>query len=177
MQALQANLGMAWGGGSWLPVSNLCSGPGFEACKTLGTMRRLALLLLLALAGCEGPEEHFRLVTVETQDRLGLSLRELPEATLKSIGLGYGLAVIRLGRAGELAGLRVGDVVYGVGDTRIRNVHDFGKALAEQREGRISLLVRRGKADLHVPMNVEALRPEGGMLKLPRPPRDTLLRT
>ena len=140
-------------------------------------MRRLALLLLLALAGCEGSDDHVRLVTVETQDRLGLSLRELPEATLKSIGLAYGLAVIRLGRAGELAGLRVGDVVHGVGGTRIRSVHDFGKALAEQREGRVSLLVRRGNADLQVPMDMGALRPEGGMLKLPRPPRDTLLRT
>jgi S1-C subfamily serine protease len=85
--------------------------------------------------------------------------------------------VIRLGRAGELAGLRVGDVVHGVGETRIRSVHDFGKALAEQREGRVSLLVRRGNADLQVPMDMGALRPEGGILKLPRPPRDTLLRT
>jgi S1-C subfamily serine protease len=140
-------------------------------------MRRLALLLLVALAACEAPEEHMRLITVESQDRLGLSLRELPEATLRSIGLAYGLAVIQLGRAGELAGLRVGDVVYGVGETRIRNLHDFGKALAERREGRVSLLVRRGKEDLQVPMEVGALRPEGGMLKLPRPSKDTLLRT
>lgn len=140
-------------------------------------MRRLALALLLALAGCEASDEHFRLVTIEGHDRLGLSLRELPEATLRSIGLGYGLAVIRLGRAGEAAGLRVGDVVYGIGDRRIRNLHEFGKALGEQGEGRVSLLVRRGQTDLQVPMDVSALRPEGGMLKLPRPPRDTLLRT
>jgi hypothetical protein len=140
-------------------------------------MRRLALLLLVALAACEAPEDHMRLVTVESQDRLGLSLRELPEATLRSIGLGYGLAVIRLGRAGELAGLRVGDVVFGIGETRIRNLNDFSNALAERREGRVSLLVRRGKDDLQVPMEVRALRPEGGMLKLPRPSTDTLLRT
>jgi membrane-associated protease RseP (regulator of RpoE activity) len=140
-------------------------------------MRRLAVLLLVALAACDAPQEHMRLVTVESHDRLGLSLRELPEATLRSIGLGYGLAVIRLGRAGELAGLRVGDVVYGIGETRIRSLHDFSKALAERREERVSLLVRRGKNDLQVPMEVGALRPEGGMLKLPRPSKDTLLRT
>ena len=140
-------------------------------------MRRLALLLIIALAACDGPEEHFRLVTVESQDRLGLSLRELPEATLRSIGLAYGLAVIRLGKAGELAGLRVGDVVYGVNQTRIRSLHDFSKALAEPHDGRVSLLVRRGKADLEVPMEIGALRPEGGMLRLPRPATDTLLRT
>ncbi len=140
-------------------------------------MRRFALLLLIALAACDGPEEHFRLVTVESHDRLGLSFRELPEATLKSIGLAYGLAVIRLGRAGELAGLRVGDVVYGVNQMRIRNLQDFSKALAQPQDGRVSLLVRRGKTDLEVPMEIGALRPEGGLLKLPRPATDTLLRT
>ena len=139
-------------------------------------MRLLALILLLPIAACEPPDEYFRLITVESQDRLGLSLRELPEATLKSIGLAYGLAVIRLGKAGELAGLRVGDVVYGVGETRIRNLNDFSRALAEPREGRVSLLVRRGKTDFQVPMEVGALRPEGGMLTLPRAPKDTLLR-
>jgi S1-C subfamily serine protease len=140
-------------------------------------MYRIALTLLIALAGCDGPEEHFRLVTVESHDRLGLSLRELPEATLKSIGLAYGLAVIRLGKAGELAGLRVGDVVYGVNHTRIRNLQDFSRALAEPIEGRVSLLVRRGKSDVEVPMEIRVLRPDGGMLKLPRPATDTLLRT
>ena len=104
-------------------------------------------------------------------------MRELPEATLRSIGLGYGLAVIRVGKAGELAGLRLGDVVYGVNQTRLRNLRDFSKALAQPGEGRVSLLVRRGKADLEVPVEIGALRPEGGMLKLPRPATDTLLRT
>jgi S1-C subfamily serine protease len=116
-------------------------------------------------------------VTLESHDRLGLSLRELPEATLKSIGLGYGLAVIRLGRAGEAAGLRVGDVVYGVNETRLRNLQDFSKALTHLSEGRVSLLVRRGKTDFQVPMELDALRPDGGMLQLPRPATDTLLRT
>ena len=143
-------------------------------------MRRLALpllVLIVAVAACDAPEEHFRLVTVESHDRVGLSLRELPEATLKSIGLAYGLAVIRLGKAGERAGLRVGDVVYGINQTRIRNLQDFSKALAQPQEGLVSLLVRRGRTDLQVPMEIGVLRPEGGMLKVPRPATDTLLRT
>src|SRR5437762_820649 len=74
-------------------------------------MRLLALLLLFVIAGCgEAPDETLRLVTVESQDSHGLSLRELPQATLYSIGLRYGLAVIRLGAAAERAGLRLGDV-------------------------------------------------------------------
>jgi S1-C subfamily serine protease len=80
-------------------------------------------------------------------------------------------------RLGERAGLRVGDVVYGINQTKIRNLQDFSKALAQPQEGRVSLLVRRGKTDLQVPMEIGVLRPEGGMLKVPRPVTDTLLRT
>jgi len=144
-------------------------------------MRDRGLLLLLfiaaAVAACEAPEEPFRLVTVESQDRLGLSLRELPEATLKSIGLGYGLAVIRLGKEGERAGLRLGDVVYGVNQTRIRNLQEFSSALAQLQGSRLSLLVRRGKTDLQVPLESGELPPEDGVLRIPRPATDTLLRT
>ena len=137
----------------------------------------LPLFLLAAVAACDAPDETFRLVTVESQDRLGLSLRELPEATLKSIGLGYGLAVIRLGKEGERAGLRLGDVVYGVNQTRIRNLQEFSSALARLQDGRLSLLVRRGKTDLQVPLESGVLPSEDGVLRLPGPATDTLLRT
>lgn len=158
--------------------SNLRSATGFEACKARSSsMRALALVVVLALAACEPPEEHLRLLTVETHEHLGLALRELPQATLKSIGLGYGLAVVRLGSAGERAGLRVGDVVHGIDQTRIRSLHDFSKALAQPGDGRVRLLVRRGKNDVQVPVEARLLRPEGGMLKGPRPATDTLLRT
>jgi S1-C subfamily serine protease len=106
-----------------------------------------------------------------------MSLRELPQATLSSIGLGYGLAIIKLGAAAERAGLRLGDVVYGVNQTKIRNLQEFSKALAQPSEGRVSLLVRRGKTDLYVPMEAGSMRPDGGVLKWPRPTTDTLLRT
>jgi hypothetical protein len=140
-------------------------------------MRLLALLLLLALAGCDAPDEHFRLVTIESPDSMGLSLRELPPSMLNSIGLGYGLAVIKLGAAAERAGLRMGDVVYGVNQTKIRNLQEFSRAISQPQNGRIGLLVRRGRTDLYVPMEVGALRPDGGVLKTPRPSTDTLLRT
>jgi len=141
-------------------------------------MRYLVFLFLAtALVGCDAPDESFRLVTVESQDRMGLSLRELPEATLKSIGLGYGLAVIRLGKEGERAGLRLGDVVYGVNQTRIRNLQEFSGALAQLQDGRLSLLVRRGKTDLQVPLEIGGLPSEDGVLRVPRPSTDTLLRT
>jgi len=145
-------------------------------------MRALALVLLLALGACDAPEDPLKLATVDAQEGLGMSLRELPPATLSAIGLGYGLAVIRLGTAAEQAGLRLGDVVYGVNQTRIRSLQDFSKALAQPGSGRVGLLVRRGKTDLYVPLEVGGLRvPEGAPRdgsRLPlRPPTDTLLRT
>ena len=145
-------------------------------------MRGLALFLLLALGACGAPDEQFRLATVDAQEGLGMSLRELPEATLSSIGLRYGLAVVRLGTAAEQAGLRLGDVVYGVNQTRIRSLQEFSKAITQAAQGHIGLLVRRGKTDLYVPLEVGAHRaPEGAPRdgqRLPlRPPTDTLLRT
>jgi membrane-associated protease RseP (regulator of RpoE activity) len=147
--------------------------------RCLAYTRCLVLLILAAAAAaCDAPaDEQFRLVTVESQDRLGLSLRELPEATLKSIGLGYGLAVIRLGKEGERAGLRLGDVVYGVNQTRIRSLQEFSGALAQLQGRRLSLLVRRGKTDLQVPLELGVLPSEDGILRMPRPAKDTLLRT
>jgi membrane-associated protease RseP (regulator of RpoE activity) len=145
-------------------------------------MRVFALILLLVLGACDSTEEQLRLATVDAEEGLGMSLRELPQATLNAIGLGYGLAVIRLGAAAEQAGLRLGDVVYGVNQTRIRNLQDFSRALAQPAPGAVGLLVRRGKTDLYVPLQVGGGRaPEGAPAdgsRLPlRQPTDTLLRT
>jgi S1-C subfamily serine protease len=145
-------------------------------------MRALALLLLLALGACDRPEEQLRLATVHAEEGLGMSLRELPEGTLSAIGLGYGLAVIRLGASAERAGLRVGDVIYGINQTKLRSLQDFSKALAGPAQGQVGLLVRRGKTDLYVPLPVGGARaPEGAPKdgsRLPlRHPTDTLLRT
>jgi hypothetical protein len=139
-------------------------------------MRRLVLLFFLALGGCDAPEEYASLVTLESQDRLGMSLRELPKGTLSSLGLGYGLAVIRLGRAAERAGLRVGDVVYGVNQTKFHNLQEFSKAIATPAQGRVSLLVRRGKTDFYVPMEIGTVGAPD-VFKGPRPATETLLRT
>jgi len=64
-------------------------------------MRLSALLLVLALAACgAGQDEHFHLVTIEARDGMGgLTLRELPRSTLSSLGLAYGLAVVKVGAA------------------------------------------------------------------------------
>lgn len=135
-------------------------------------MRHCIVLLLAALlAGCDvGAERKLQLVNVESSET-GLSLRELPAETLRSIGLSYGLAVVRTGSSAERAGLRVGDVVYGVNQNRVKSLDDFNRLLAQRGDGRLGFLVRRGRTDFYVAVDFSGL---------PRPgpsPRDTLLRT
>jgi len=139
---------------------------------------RCALLLTLLIAACgEAPETDLRLTTIESPAAVGLSLRELPPSVLKSIGLSYGLAVVRADGMAEKAGLRMGDVVYGVNQQRLRSFDDWQAVMRKVESTTVRLLVRRGKNDFYVTMDL-------GGTPLPRSPdgvrpgaRDTLLRT
>jgi S1-C subfamily serine protease len=126
---------------------------------------RLVLILLL-LAGCGVPDADPGLASIDSA-AVGLGLRELPRATLRSLGLPYGLAVVKVEAPAKNAGLRMGDVVYGVGQHRIRNIVDFARLLAERPPGvPLTLLVRRGGTDLYLPVDPANQRST-----------DTLLRT
>lgn len=137
-------------------------------------MRSLALLLLFLASCSPAPDAGLKLVTIENPET-GLSLRELPPETLRSIGLAYGLAVVRTGGLGDRAGLKVGDVVYGINQRKVKNLAEFNRLLAQQG-GRLGLLVRRGRTDLYVPVDLATAPREGAPKGLP-PLRDTLLRT
>lgn len=114
--------------------------------------------------GCETQEPN--LASVDSR-AIGLGLRELPSATLRSLNLAYGLAVVRVDATAQSAGLQMGDVIYGVNQSRFRSIVDFARLLAERPPGApLVLLVRRGATDLYLP-----LEPAG------RRPRDTLQRT
>lgn len=136
---------------------------------------KVLLLALALLAGCEAaPPGTLRLVMLEDADS-GVALRELPGTVLQSLGLPYGLAVVRTGAAAERAGLRLGDVVYGVNRTRVRSYEEFNRLVGSAPDGRIALLVRRGKTDFYVAVDLGRPRGADGP---PRPPsRDTLLST
>jgi S1-C subfamily serine protease len=142
-------------------------------------MRRYALLLLgLLLWGCDPvPDTGLRLVTIESADA-GLSLRELPPHILKSIGLPFGLAVVKSGGLAERAGLKIGDVVYGINQKKVGNLDEFNRLLAAQSGGRLGLLVRRGGTDFYVAVDLAGAGPprDGTPKGLPLP-KDTLLRT
>ena len=140
-------------------------------------IRRLVLVILLALAGCDEAPTPAMLASVDNVDATGLALRELPRDVLKSIGLPYGLAVVRVGTLAERAGLRLGDVVYGVNQKRISSVADFSRLLAAQPGAPLELLVRRGKSDFYVAMDPGGAPRPPGMPRGGRPATDTLLRT
>ena len=135
---------------------------------------RFFVLLALLAAGCgEAPETDLKLVTIESPAAVGLSLRELPPSVLKSIGLGYGLAVVRADGIAERAGLRMGDVVHGVNQERLHNIDDFRRLVAQASERAATrLLVRRGRNDFYVAIDF-------GSAPLTGKPnsRDSLLRT
>lgn len=140
-------------------------------------LQRWALLLVLLAAGCsEPPESDLKLVTIESPATVGLSLRELPPSVLKSVGLPYGLVVVRADGIAAKAGLRMGDVVYGVNQTQLKSIDDFRGAVGQPIENSaVRLLVRRGRNDFYVAMELGGMlpRPDGG-----RPgARDNLLRT
>src|SRR5215216_1419047 len=117
---------------------------------------RVALVILLLLTGCgETPQTDLKLVTIEAPAPIGLSLRELPPSVLKSVGLSYGLAVVRADGMAEKAGLRMGDIVYGVNQQRLRSVDDFRRLVGQPADGmQLGLLVRRGKRDFYVAMDL-----------------------
>jgi len=138
-------------------------------------MRSLVLLFLIFLPSCAPAPEGLRLVTIDNPER-GLSLRELPPETLKSLGLPYGLAVVKAGSLAERAGLKIGDVVYGVNQRKLKNLQELNQVLAEQEHGKLGLLVRRGRSDFYVAVDL-GVTPREGVPKGMPAPRDTLLRT
>jgi S1-C subfamily serine protease len=134
--------------------------------------KALVLLALLAAAcGQAGPDE-LRLVTTP-----GLSLRELPHSALKSIRLPYGLAVVQADAAAERAGLKVGDVIHGVNRKPIASVEEFSRLVDARTESSIALLVRRGKNDFYVALELGAPRAAPPPARPKLPARDTLLST
>lgn len=136
-------------------------------------MRRCALLLLALLLGaCQpAPQAKLKLITIESPEA-GLSLRELPPETLKSVGLSFGLGVVKAGGLAERAGLKIGDVVFGVNQRKVSSLEEFNKALAQRTGGRLGFLVRRGRTDFYVAVDFAGdTAPRGPAA------RDTLLRT
>jgi S1-C subfamily serine protease len=90
--------------------------------------------------------------------------------------LSYGLAVVKAGGLAERAGLKIGDVVYGINQEKEKSLEEFNRLLAQQPGGRLGLLVRRGSSDFYVAVDLGGGAPHGAPKGMPAA-RDTLLRT
>ena len=104
----------------------------------------------------------------------GLSLQELPSATLKTLDLPFGLAVVKAAGLAERSGLKMGDVIYGINQKKAQSLEEFNRLLAQHDGGKLGFLVRRGGSDFYVAVDLA-----GMPRKMPKgpPSRETLLRT
>ena len=137
-------------------------------------MRYLVLVAVLLVAGCDSGAES-RLATIDSPEA-GLSLQELPAATLKNLGLPFGLAVVHAGGIAKRSGLRMGDVIYGINQDKAASLEEFNRLLSQHDGGRFGFLVRRGASDFYVTVDPAELTGPRDLPKGP-PARDTLLRT
>jgi S1-C subfamily serine protease len=138
----------------------------------------LCLALALGACGDDSRENLAELATVESPAAMGLELRELPASVLRSIGLSYGLVVVKADGLSERAGLRMGDVVYGVDRKKVGSLAEFRQLVAAPREdNRLGLLVRRGASDFYVALDLGGMLPTPGAPRRNLPPRETPLRT
>jgi serine protease Do len=86
---------------------------------------------------------------------LGLTVRELPPAQRKALGVDYGLVVEDVQSSAADTGIRRGDVILAVNQARFASVEQFNEIIARQKPGStVALLVRRGDATLYVPMKI-----------------------
>jgi serine protease Do len=139
-------------------------------------MRQYALLVLVLLvSACDpGPQARGRLTTIDSPEA-GLSLQELPSTTLKSLGLPFGLAVVKAAGVAARSGLKMGDVIYGINQKKAESLEEFNRLLAQHDGGKLGFLVRRGGSDFYVAVDLAGMGPRE-MPKGP-PSRETLLRT
>ena len=138
-------------------------------------MRYVLLIVVLLLGACDQGPRSGKLAIIDSPEA-GLSLRELPAPTLRSLGLSFGLAVVRSGGVAERAGLKIGDVIYGINQSKAGSLEEFNKLLAQQDSGNLGFLVRRGGSDFYVAVDLVGMPVPREIPKGP-PARDTLLRT
>jgi serine protease Do len=92
----------------------------------------------------------------EAPNKLGLAVRELPEADRKTLGVDYALVVTDIvGPAAQSSPILPGDIIVAVNQKRFSSLEEFNKLIgAHQKGSSVALLVRRGEASLYVPMPV-----------------------
>lgn len=106
-----------------------------------GSMQRVVLTVGEAPIDLPTPPDR---AASTHDDRLGLSLGELPVVRQDKLGLDGGLPVLEAHGAASQGGVQADDVIVAVGDRPVRNIHEFDAALAAMLPGHpVPLLVLR----------------------------------
>ena len=87
--------------------------------------------------------------------RGGLALSELGADQRRALDLDYGVLVADATGEAARAGIRTGDIILAVNNTRIASVEDYRKAIAADPDGKsAAILVRRGDGTLYIPLKI-----------------------
>ena len=100
-------------------------------------------------------------VEVEWGDGLGLVLGELSSNQRLQLGIDGGLMVREASGAARSEGIRAGDLIVAVNDTRLDRVEDFQRSIATVAPGRsVALLVMRDRRLAYVPVRLPERAPK-----------------
>ena len=87
--------------------------------------------------------------------RGGLALSELGADQRRALDLDHGVLVADATGEAARAGIRTGDIILAVNNTRIASVEDYRKAVAAIPAGKsAAILVRRGDGTLYIPLKI-----------------------
>jgi serine protease Do len=97
------------------------------------------------------PSDEQKPETVSKANSLGVRVIDLNEAQIRQLGVSSGVLVEAVRDDAARDGLRVGDVILGVGNTSITNAAQFNALSAKLPAGKqVAVLVRRGDAGLYI---------------------------
>ncbi len=91
----------------------------------------------------------------KTYSRGGLALSELTADQRRELRIDHGLLVEEVTGDAARAGIRVGDVILAVNNSKVGTVEAFRKAIAAVPRGKsAAILVRRGEGSLYIPLKI-----------------------
>ena len=91
----------------------------------------------------------------KTYSRGGLALTELSEEQRDALGIDHGLLVEDVTGDAARAGIRTGDVILAVNNSKVSTVAGLRKLMAAVPVGRtVAILVRRGEGSMYVPLKI-----------------------
>jgi serine protease Do len=91
----------------------------------------------------------------KTYSRGGLALSELTADQRRELRIDHGLLVEEVTGDAARAGIRVGDVILAVNNSKVATVEAFRKAIAAVPRGKsAAILVRRGEGSLYIPLKI-----------------------